>query len=326
MAIQYEYLGRRILDGGVEEDNIRVCSFEEYYRLHTIDDLTKFVGYLPSCGTLLQRRPAFRIKSCLLERISEPRKDHKVDLVIKYNCSTRFDTVEKDQYNNELTEMTPPWLWRIQDFQIVTETENDTTNIYWPSTSSIPVPFCNSAGVPFDSSVSRGLAHLSFSYNLQYANLDSVWQYVYKTNADPVVIAGLAFPPRTVLINKIDIKKKFIYHKDDTLKWSYYNVSVDLMADPYGFDKNYPNMGEHIITTNGLTRLWTWGKGTYYGTLADCIASGAKDGEEVCDPVYLTATGTSISPFLFGKQIPVYLRGTLFEPINFNFLNLPREI
>lgn len=326
MAINYEYLGRRILDGGVEEDNIRICSFEEYYRLENIDDLTTFVGYLPSSGTLLQRRPAFRIKSCLLERISEPRKDHKVDLVVKYKCSTRFDTVEKDQNNNELTEMTPPWLWRIQDFQIVTESEEDTANIYWPAYSSEPMPFCNSAGVPYDGTVSRGLAHMSFSYNLQYANLNSVWQYVYKINADPVVVADIAFPPRTLLINKIDIKKKNIYHKDETLKWSYYNVAVELMADPRGFDKSYPNMGVHVITASGLSRLWTWGKGKYYGTLGDCIANEIKDGEEVCDPVYLSPSGTSISPFIGGRQIPVYITGTLFEPINFNFLNLPKGI
>ncbi len=325
MSLQYEYLGRRILGGGVDDDNIRTCTFEEYYRLMNIDDLTTFVGYLPSSGMLVQYFPAFRIKTCELNRISEPRSDHKVDISVKYKCSTLYECdVEKDQNNNILTEMTPPWLWRIQNFQIVTESEKSTTYNVWPSESIVSVPLANSAGVLFDGTVSRGLAHISFSYNLQYVNPDSVWLYVFKTNAYPAVVAGLNFPERTLLINKIEIRKKYLYHRDGSIKYEYYNVSLELLADPQSFNKPFPNLGDHIMTQNGLARLWTWGQGSCYGTLAEYILSEATDGEEVGEPVYLAKSGTCISPFVNGQQAPVYLIGSLFQPINYEFLKLPK--
>ncbi len=327
MIIQYEYIGRTILGGGVDEENSRYCLFEEIYRLNSINDLTTFIGFLPSSGRLVQRWPSFRIKTCTLERISDPRADGKVDIVVKYKCSTRVDIEETDQNDMPLTETTPPWENRLEDFLITTIPQKETATGFWPYNSDIQQVFCNSAGVPFEGSITRGLSRISFSYNLEMIDLNVTWSHVFKVNKNTIQVAGMVFPKRTLMIQNIDIKRRREYNNDGSLLWSYFKIIITLLADPGSFDRQYANVGYHVRTSQGLCRLWCWNNGATFGTYTNYIASGAADGEEVTEKMYLTVTGMNVSPFINdGRQVPVYQTGSLYEPVDFEFLKLPKVL
>lgn len=324
MSDQYELIGKKILGGALEKDGARICKFEETYRLENIEDLLSFIRYLPSVGSVVYYNPTWWLQSCEIKRISEPRVDQKADVTILYRCTSKLD-LDVDLDGAPITDETPPWKYRVKNFQISSVAQKEDATRYWPQSSDEPRAFANSAGVPFEGTITRGLTRISFSYNLQTIDVNASWMYVYKTNLDFVSITGMIFPPRTVLLHNIEMKKKKDYDKDGTLRWEYFQINIQLLADPETFNRKIPNLGTHIITAGGLRRLWSWDDGNSFGTYSQYLSSGKKDGEELSEVVYLNSAGTGISPFNSGGiQTPVNLVGCMYEPIDFQFLGLPQ--
>ncbi|MDD3587250.1 MAG: hypothetical protein PHQ75_08700 [Thermoguttaceae bacterium] len=336
----FEYIGKKYTSGGLDTDNFIVLEYDEYYRLQNVEELPLFLTRLAPVGRLIRETPPLRVQSSTVKRISEPLADGSVTVTVHISCSTRYDTLETDVFGNPVSENTPPWFLRPTEFRIVSATQEESVKCVWPGVSSItsyggfrieflskddPVPFMNSAGELLDATVSRGLAQMSFSYNLQYVNPNATWLYCFKTNKYNTVICDLDFPERTVLIQNISMDKKCDYNNNGSVRWTYYKVQIQLLLDPDTFNKDYHNVGSHIKDGGGLAKLWRWNRGRSYGSLADYYESQYTDGEEIPGLMYLNKNGDSISGFDGqGNQIPVYLNGCIFEPIDFISLNLPR--
>lgn len=338
--IDYEYIGKKYTNAAIDSDNFLQLEYEEYYRLESIDQLPLFLSVLKPVGRLVQQFPPFRVQSTTVKRISEPMHDGSVTLTVHVSCSTRFDLIETDINGNRVTDNTPPWCLRPADFKIVSAAQEESVKCVWPGISTVtsygghrrafqsqddPVPFLNSAGEPLNATVSRGLSQMSFSYNLRSIDPNATWRYCFKTNKFNVIICGLVFPKRTVLVQNIAMDQKTDYNNDGTVRWNYYKIHIQLLLDPDSFNKDYHNIGSHIKSNKGVAQLWRWNRGRSYGTLADYYDSGYTDGEEIPEPMYLNSQGDSISGFNSdGCQIPVYLNGCVYEPVDFNHLDLPR--
>lgn len=337
--IAYEFLGRKYTGGGLDE-NERRLEYEEYYRIECVQDFPAFVALLNPTGRLVHELPAFRIRSSSVKRISDPMPDGSVTITVHVISTSRRDMFETDIFDNPVTENTPPWHLRVEDFRIASAAQEESVKCIWPGINDVtsygalrsvfvskdyPVPFLNSAGEPLDAVVSRGLSQMSFSYNLKTINPNATWKYSFKTNRFPVVICGLDIPERAALIQTIAMERKIDRNADGSVRWDYYKVAVQFLLDPESFNKDYHNLGTRIKTENGIARIWTWNCGTEFGTLDDYYRSNYADGEEIPDPVYLSPDGSTVTGFRpNGTQIPIYLNGCVFEPIDFNFLNLPR--
>ncbi|MDO5579650.1 MAG: hypothetical protein Q4G69_00810 [Planctomycetia bacterium] len=324
MSVNYELLGKKILGGAVEKDGAKICRFEETYRLQNTDDMFTFIRYLPLPGSIVNYNPIWRLQSCDVKRLSKPRGDGKTDLTVEYRCTSMLD-FDTDLDGQPLTEDTPPWKYRVSNFQISSATQKEDAKYFWPDGIDAARDFTNTAGVPFEGTITRGLSKIAFTYNLQSIDVNASWMYVYKTNISEVSITGMIFPPRTVLLHNIEMKRKKDYTKNGTLRWQYFQVNIQLLADPESFNRDIPNLGTHILTAGGLRRLWSWDDGNSFGTYSQYLTSGAKDGEEVSEVLYLNSSGTGISPFNSGGiQSPVNLRGCMYEPVDFQILGLPQ--
>ncbi|MDO5554727.1 MAG: hypothetical protein Q4G68_13295 [Planctomycetia bacterium] len=324
--INYNYLGRRYLGGGLEASGNRYFDFEETYELARVEDLPSFLAFLSPVGRLVHRFPPFRIQSSRVLRISEPKPDGKVILAINVHCATegRGDFLEYDLNGNPVTENTPPWLCRARNVRMTSVGETEHATRVWPVDSERPAPFMNTAGVTLQADISRGLSQLSFSYCLQSASPNFAWQYPFKTNRDPICLLGLNFPARGVLIQSLSVQPGIDRNPDTGVRWRYVRIDIQFLIDPDGFNKDYRNVGTSVRTIGGLMRLWNWNRGTMFGSYNSYLESGYDDGEEVNEPLYLDNSGMFVSPFdENGHQRETWLRGCVYEPADFSPLWLP---
>ena len=339
-VINYSYLGRKLTGGGLDSSNHRHLTFEEYYRLEKVDDLPSFMAFLTPAGRIIHGIPCFRISSSRVERITSPRADGSVTITIAVTCTTKSDIQEKDRNGNNVTEDTPPWLYGLEKFKIQSALQQENVTQIWPAgnvnppaegirisrSKETPLAMRNTAGIPLEVTASRGVAEMSFTYNLEEINTNAPWLYVAKINRNPVRIAGTDFPERTLQIRNISFDMVVERNRDTSIRWTYYKVGIQFLIDPRTFNRDYLNTGLYVLRPNGPTRLWNWGEGKYYGSLKEYIESGYDDGEEVSEPVFLNESGTAPAPFdQNGKQLPVYLPGSIFEPIDFAVLKFPEE-
>lgn len=338
--IRYNYLGRKMIGGGLDAENHRSLIFEEYYELDNVEDIPTFLAFLNPAGRIVHSFPCFRIQTSRVERITAPLANGSVTLTIAVTCTTNSDIMERDRNGSEVTENTPPWLYGLEKFKIVSAIQQENVTYIWPAADSDqptdglrlfrsedkPLAMRNTAGVPIEATTSRGLAELSFIYNLQNINPDAPWLYVSKINKYPIKIAGIEFPKRTIQIRSITMDQVVERNNDASVRWEYYKVGVQFVIDPQTFNRDYLNTSLSIRRPEGLSRIWSWGDGKYFGSFANYIDSGFDDGEEMGEPMFLTESGTTLSPYdSEGKQIPVYLPGSVYEPIDFEILEFPEE-
>lgn len=323
--IEYHYLGRRYVGGGLDSENNRSYDFEEDYELSRVEDLPSFLACLSPAGQLVHFFPPFRIKTSKVTRVTDPKPDGKVILTIAVHCSTcgNGDYYEFDLNGNPVTENTPPWLWRARNIQLVSTGESEHATRVWPVGETSPQPFVNTAGVPLEAEVSRGLSLLSFTYYLEEIDPDLAWKASFRTNDAAVTLLDLDFPERHLLIQGMKVQPMTDRNPNAAIRWKYVRVDLQILIDPDGFDKDYLNVGTSIRTVGGLARLWSWNNGTAFGSYQACQNANADDGEEVSDPLFLDDSGMFVSSFVNGRQQETCLRGCVHRPMDFSLLRVP---
>ena len=113
--------------------------------------------------------------------------------------------------------------------------------------SMFAVPFVNSAGVAMEAQGSRQILKIDFSYNVKDFDFEAPAYYMNKVNDREVTIAGVTYGPKTVLIQDIGAEYKIDYNDDATVKWTYWTVRISLLIDNRTFNKDYANLGMHVI-------------------------------------------------------------------------------
>ena len=207
-------------------------------------------------------------------------------------------------------------------------------DIIEPNGANSPLPFINTAGVFLEATRTRGLVQISFSYNVPMIsfNINTCWQWIGKTNSSMITVAGITFGPRTLKIENLtfeytrdELKDRF----ENPVVWQYYRCDVVLTADPQSFNRRYLNVGTSIIRDKALNQLYSWhntsnGKrefGTYHEYPG---GTGAEGLDAVTEPMFLTESGTGISPTdSTGRQIKTHRYGCMLIPANFALLGLP---
>ncbi len=211
-------------------------------------------------------------------------------------------------------------------------------DILYPGGGNTAIPFCNTAGVALEGQTSRGLTQISFSFNIRKSdfNIDNTWMWTNKTNSNQITVCGTTYGVRTLRIDSVNYE----YCEDSitymsganeiTREWEFYRCDIVMTADPNSFNRQFLNIGSHVVFGNTLQKLWTWtvsdNEGNfliYYGTYWQYLNSGATDGQEVTENMFLSSDGTSISGFWGGIQIPTYRQGCVLIPVSFSSLQLP---
>lgn len=341
MIIKVDYLGRKFIGGGIDEEGNRSLRFEEYFKLDDARNLPTFLAFLSPPGKVIHRFPCFRIKSTQVERITQPTPDGSVTITISAQCETRKDIQELDTNDEPVTENTPPWMWRLENYRVNSVTQNENIVSYWgagnigqptngyriPQFKDVQYPYTNTAGTPMEGETTRAITQISFDYNVQYIDRNVTWMFPQKINASPVRIAAMNFPERTVLIQDITLNYIIERNPDTSIRWEYFKVSVTLLADPKTYNRDFLNLGTNVYSHGGVVRLWTWGAGRYTGIRDAYASSGYTDGEEITEPVFLAPDGTSASALVeHNKQIPIYLTGSVYELVDLQLLGLPEEV
>jgi hypothetical protein len=233
-----------------------------------------------------------------------------------------------------------PLPWELPPFGLKIGTELIEQSVWKYTSTANPLnpvtdqPFVNTAGVPLQATTTRPLVRMTFSFNLQ--NILPAWVYLWtgKVNLNEVKICGIIFEPGQVKLESLGFEAcKDVEESPDpnnpartiTTPVNYYRCDVSLLIDPQKFERQYLNVGTHIIQDGGLHRLWSaTSNGTsIYGTAADLAAYD--NAEEVSEMMFLNADGDGISPIQGGQQTPTYRIGYIEELTNFAEIGLPTE-
>lgn len=326
MAIRCEYEGRRFENVDVSDGASVV--YVETYRLNN-DDFLLFQTFIPRKGRVVLRRPAFVLESASAKIIAGPTPRGEIVVEVEYRAGPLQREQQTDQNGNETSDETPPWLYRVENWKASTATEETTPAYYYPATSNVPAPFVNTAGVPLQATATRGLTDVSFSYNVRSINASALTTFRDAINAFPITVAGDFYAARTLKIEQIDATLKEDRATDGSVLWRYYTINVRFLCDPQTWNRDFLNVGTRVadVANGGLRRIWSWtdanGK-IVYGSYQNGLNACAQDLATVDEPLFLTPDGTNISPFdASGRQIPTYLTGSVYRPVDFSPLLLP---
>lgn len=195
-------------------------------------------------------------------------------------------------------------------------------------------PFVNTAGVPLQATVTRPLVRMSFSFNL--AGIDPNWVHIWtgKVNSDGVMICGIWFEPGMVKLESLNFEicedTPPAAGDQEPEPVEYFKCDVSLLIDPQKFERQYLNVGTHIMKGGALRRLWCarHNGGVTYGSLDD--VAGYENPEEVSENMFLNEDGDGIEGFTDdGRQTPTYRTGYLEQTCPFSAENggigLPEE-
>lgn len=133
--------------------------------------------------------------------------------------------------------------------------------------SMYSIPFVNSAGVAMEAQGSRQILKMDFSYNVKDFDFEAPAYFMNKVNDRAITIAGVTYGPKTVLIQDIGAEYKIDYNEDASVKWTYWNVKISLLIDNRTFNKEYANLGTHVLETSEYIRK----KGSL--SFDDCVFS-----------------------------------------------------
>ena len=125
--------------------------------------------------------------------------------------------------------------------------------------SQIAVAFTNSAGLAMEAQGSRQILKLDFSYNVKDFDFQAPAYFMNKVNDSAIAIAGVTYGPKMVLIQDIGAEYKVDYNEDGSVKWSYWTIKLSLLIDNRSFNRDYANIGTHVIETDEVIHK----KGSY---------------------------------------------------------------
>lgn len=332
-TINVEYLGRRY-GGNQGEKSGCAMTLVDAYRLEKESDVHRLTPFFQQkIGFAYLFNPPFFLESWSFARVgdSEGGDGLTIEVELKLvspSSAASGEDRSKDVDGNELTEETPPWLYRLENWRCSSASEEVAATAIFPENSNVAVPFVNSAGVALQATTTRGLLETSFEYNVESLDISALTNYVGCVNASPIVVAGITFAARTLKIESLDASEEVSYLTDGSVKWRYVKVSVKLLGDPGSWNRDFLNVGNHLATNSGLQKIWQWTNAngsTVYGTYAQALASQAPDAEETTEPLFLNAQGTAVSPIdSNGRQTPTYITGTLLKPLDFSPLQFPK--
>ncbi len=191
-------------------------------------------------------------------------------------------------------------------------------------------PFVNTAGVPLQASVTRPLVRMTFSFNVDPEIFDVNWvhQWTGKVNNDEVVICGILFEPGMVKLESLGFEvcedTPPAQEGEEPEPVKFFKCDVSILIDPQKFERQYLNVGTHIMKGGALRRLWCarHGSGVTYGSLDD--VAGYENPEEVSENMFLNEDGDGIEGFTDGgRQTPTYRTGYLEQTCSFGEIGLP---
>ncbi len=302
--------------------------YQRLYRSDTIMDFVNFVSKAPLKDNIMQLDDIgpFWVDSVDFTKVTQ-QPNGEVLFTADYKLKTMNPSEVHFVRNNP-----PPWAQPVSDFSVSPATEEIAVEQIYPPNSLAPVRLCNSAGVALEASGYQGLCTISFSYNSLSFDPNAVWGFKSTVNAFNTLVCGMAFPPRTLLVDTYSGAEQIEYDEDGNIKWQYFKISVSLTANPKTWNKQYLNLGTHVWTNGGLEQLWKWidddGRTHFepYSSFLHWIDNQRGDesrGEAITDPMFLNNNGTGISGFRGYQQIPTYVEGCPFYPADFSFLDLP---
>ncbi len=323
--IQILYNGRKF--GNVTEDsNGRTVTYSDAYTLPPGVDLLFLSKFLPRYGQAVLFNPVYWCERWEMTPVAEGQLNGR-DVWVNVTASTkRDDRSETDANGEPIAEDTPPWLYRLENWQISSASEEVAATVYYPTASNVALPFVNTAGVFLEAPTSRALLDMSFTYNVETFDVNYIASFVGRVNASQIDVGGITFPARTVRIEQLDAEEVTEYNQNGSIRWRYVKVKPRLLCDPRTFNRDFLNVGTALRSGGGLKKIWTWTSGgsTNYGTYQQALNASADDAEEISDPMFLNAAGTAISPFTNdGRQVPTYISGCLDVPIDFTPLKIP---
>lgn len=100
--------------------------------------------------------------------------------------------------------------------------------------------------------------------------------------------------------------------------------SQGIAATPVTFFDNAPSdYSFTVMQRNKLAAIYQ-DDGHYYTKAQHDLSRPGHDMEPIAEPMFLSRDGTKLSPFRSdGKQVPVYLKGCIYESIDFSELGIP---
>lgn len=323
--------------GDMKSADQKTFDYIETYEVNSVTTYLKFLARLPSPKTLLTLYLGNNMmivawcEGCDIRRLGAPLSGGRIQFTLTYNLSR---PTKEDEANAEK----PPWNYPVNDLSIDAVTEDISAEYYYPKNSLVPERFVNTAGVMLEAAGKVGMLQISFSYNVLEYDPNTAWRLISTVNAFPVKVVGYNFLQRELLLEKITAKEVKTYSTNEegteTLKWSYWNVSVQFLANPRTWDKKYLNVGTHLLNASGtgLEQIWRWNNescavyGSYSNYRSAVLGGLAYDGEAVSEPMFLSSNGKVINGFYDGKQIPSYIEGSLFYPADWSALDIPKSL
>lgn len=248
----------------------------------------------------------------------------------------------------------PPWCYPPFDYQCTTAQENINIASIYPPNSDIPISFTNTAGVKLDASGTKSIMQISFNYNVYSFDQNLVWVYSNTVNRSGIWVYDTYYEPRTLYMQHIDSKEITEYDEtntgEDSIKWRYTNISVQMLFKPESWNEYYLNVGTKCWSDNGLEDIYSWrnsGGSVQYGPKSkyeEASKNGATIGEAITEPMFLNNEGTGIAPFggrfmhydaptatwkiIKGtpyQQQETYVSGCPFYPTSWDYLELPQS-
>jgi len=321
---------------------------------HNVVDLMDSY-FMPPIGAYHPQRPIYRCRNVNIEevgRLKGPNGGYQVEANVQWETVLPEDA--RDRNGDPITPLTLPWLLPVEDFTTSGNPVEETLTTVWSVSGGniVSAPFVNSAGAPMIANSTRNQMAMSFAYNMP-PDFDDTYAFYYngKVNSEHVTVCGYGFRPFTLQVVSLGTRliRKFTEGEEPTI--AYKKVSVQLLADPKTFIREYANIGTEILAgplgNESRARLWrgtytTGGSGgmmvvpgaVHYATRAELLelaSQGYIDSTEieaVTDPMFLAEDGTEITPIdpATGRQMPVYRRGCPFEITDLSVLGLPQYL
>jgi hypothetical protein len=117
------------------------------------------------------------------------------------------------------------------------------------------VPVVNSAGDPYEDSMTKQNAILKFSYNLQ--KFDDTWQekFIDTTNGAPIRVCNVPFQKFKARLAALVASRQYVYDSTGLLKYEYWRVDVEIERSGEEWKREILCRGLFAKDANGKYRI-----------------------------------------------------------------------
>ena len=205
-------------------------------------------------------------------------------------------------------------------------------------------PVVSSSGTPLGANTNKPNISLKFSYYLRSVRDSWAIDYYNTVNASGVTVANVYIAKGTGLLRSFGSSLKRTYNEDGSLKYTYYQVDVEIEIRSEGWSRQLADMSVFMLSGGSPARIYHDGVGKYpestfgFGTreqifkaiddssLSESEKDEAKDGvQPVDEPVTLDGESGSLSFTSGGKFKPEYIKFNEFYAKSWGSLNLPHS-